>query len=126
MDRKILSALRSLSLAYFLATAGLMAGPKVIVAIRDHGVVLIAIGLGSAVISELAGFVVGRYFWKINWVLLSGAICGAMTSTPGLGAAIDATGSEDCASGYGATYPVAIVCMVLFTTLIYRGLALLQ
>lgn len=126
MDRKVLSALRSLSLAYFLATAGLMAGPKVIVAIRDHGLVLIAIGLGAAVLAELAGFFVGRYLWRINWVLLSGAICGAMTSTPGLGAAIDATGTEDCASGYGATYPVAIVCMVIFTTLIYRGLALIQ
>lgn len=126
MDRKVLSSLRSLSLAYFLATAGLMAGPKVVIAIKDHGMVLIAIGLGAAVISEFTGFLVGRYLWKINWVLLSGAICGAMTSTPGLGAAIDATGTEDCASGYGATYPVAIACMVLFTTLIYRGLALLM
>lgn len=124
MDRKVLSALRSLSLAYFLASAGLMAGPKVVIAIRDHGLVLIAIGIGAALAAELAGFFVGRYLLKINWVLLAGAICGAMTSTPGLGAAIDATGTEECASGYGATYPVAIVCMVLFTTLIYKGLVL--
>ncbi len=126
MDRKVLSALRSLSLAYFLASAGLMAGPKVLIAVREHGLILIAIGIGAALISEFVGFLVGYYLWKINWVLLSGAICGAMTSTPGLGAAIDATGSEDCASGYGATYPVAIVCMVFFTTLIYRGLTLIR
>ena len=61
----------------------------------------------------------------MNWILLAGAISGAMTSTPGLGAAIDATGTEDCAAGYGGTYPVAILCMVLFTTLLQRLLQLL-
>jgi len=62
----------------------------------------------------------GRKLWKINWIILAGAICGAMTSTPGLGAAISATDSEDCAAGYGAAYPVALFCMVIFTTLIVK------
>ena len=41
-----------------------------------------------------------------------------MTSTPGLAAAIDATGTDECSAGYGAAYPVAIVCMVVFTTML--------
>jgi putative transport protein len=41
-----------------------------------------------------------------------------MTSTPGLGAAVEATGSEDSGAGYGATYPFALLCMVLFTKLL--------
>lgn len=118
MDQRTLSSLRSLSLAYFLAVVGLMAGPRVIEAVSENGFAIMAIGFTAALGAELTGFIIGRYVFKINWVLLAGAICGAMTSTPGLGVAIDATGGEECGAGYGATYPVAIVCMVIFTKII--------
>lgn len=118
MDHRTLSALRSLSLAYFLAVVGLMAGPKVLEALSENGLAIMAIGLLAALGAELAGFFIGRYVFRINWILLAGAICGAMTSTPGLGAAIDATGGEECGAGYGATYPVAIICMVTFTKIL--------
>lgn len=42
-----------------------------------------------------------------------------MTSTPGLGVAIDATGTDAVAVGYGATYPVALVFMVIYTILLH-------
>jgi len=118
MDHRTLSSLRSLSLAYFLAVVGLMAGPRVIEALSENGFAIMAIGFTAAFGAELAGFIIGRYVFKINWILLAGAICGAMTSTPGLGVAIDATGGEECGAGYGATYPVAILCMVIFTKVI--------
>jgi len=120
MDTGTLVAFRSISLAYFLATVGLMAGPRVAATFADFGIVLICIGFFAALISELITFAVGRYLLKLNWVLLAGTICGAMTSTPGLGAAIEATGSEESGAGYGATYPVALLCMVIFTKLIIR------
>lgn len=117
IEKKVLGGIRSISLAYFLAVMGLSAGPQFIEVLRDHGLILICIGLVTAVMSGCVGFLVGRYVFRINWILLAGSICGAMTSTPGLGAAIDATGGDDCSAGYGATYPVAIVCMVIFTKL---------
>ncbi|MBN1333790.1 MAG: YidE/YbjL duplication [Synergistales bacterium] len=120
MDTGTLVAFRSISLAYFLATVGLMAGPKVAATFANYGLLLICIGFFAALFSELVTFFVGRYFLKLNWVLLAGTICGAMTSTPGLGAAIEATGSEESGAGYGATYPVALLCMVIFTKLIIR------
>lgn len=118
MDKKTLSALRSLSLAYFLAVVGLGAGPKVLEALAGNGFAIMGIGFCAALVAELVGFFLGRYVFRINWILLAGAICGAMTSTPGLGAAIDATGGEECGAGYGATYPIALVCMVVFTKLL--------
>lgn len=123
MDKQTLSAIRSLSLAYFLAVVGLMAGPQIIDALMQHGLLLVGIAIFSALAAELAGFFLGRFVWKLNWVLLAGAICGAMTSTPGLGAAIDATGGEECSTGYGATYPMALLCMVVFTSLLAKVLA---
>lgn len=123
MDKRTLSAIRGLSLAYFLAVVGLMAGPQMIDALVRHGILLAGIGILSALAAELAGYILGRVVWKLNWVLLAGAICGAMTSTPGLGAAIEATGGEECSAGYGATYPMAIVCMVIFTSILAKALA---
>lgn len=121
MDRRMLSALRDLSLAFFLAAVGLMSGPGVVDIFRESGWVLVFVGTVTALVSLGVGYILGRVIWKMNWVLLAGAICGAMTSTPGLGAAIDSTKSEECAAGYGATYPVALFCMVLFTTLIVKA-----
>lgn len=118
MDKGILSALRSLSLAYFFATVGLQAGPQVAETFADFGLLLICIGFFAALFAETVTFLVGRYLLRLNWILLAGAICGAMTSTPGLGAAIEATQSEDSGAGYGATYPFALLCMVLFTKLL--------
>ncbi len=119
MDKKVLQALRAISLAFFLAIVGLRAGTGVVKAVKEHGLLLIGIGVFAALAAELVGFFVGRYVFKLNWIILSGAICGGMTSTPGLGAAIEAAGTEDVATGYGATYPIALVCMVLFTTLLH-------
>ena len=67
----------------------------------------------------MVGYIIGRYVFKINWIMLSGAICGGMTSTPGLGAAVEAVGSDDPAAGYGATYPFALLGMVIFTIILH-------
>jgi len=72
------------------------------------------------VVGMLLGFVVGKYVLKINWPMLSGAICGGMTSTPGLGAAVEALDSDDPAAGYGATYPFALLGMVIFTIILHK------
>jgi putative transport protein len=81
---------------------------------------LIVVGMATTAVSLLVGFLFGRYVLQINWVLLSGAICGAMTSTPGLGAAIDATGRNEAAGGYGATYPLGLLCKVVLVLLLQR------
>lgn len=120
MDGKILGAIRQFGLVCFLATVGLTYGYDVISIFAGAGVWLAMMGLVVVLASILMGFIVGRYVFKLNWVILAGAICGGMTSTPGLGAAVDAIGSDDAATGYGATYPFALLCKVLFITILYR------
>ena len=118
MDSSFLSVLRQISLAFFLSIVGLRNGYAVFAALNESGpgLAISALIVGSA--SMAVGFIIGRYVFKINWIMLSGAICGGMTSTPGLGAAIDAVGSDDPAAGYGATYPFALMGMVVFTLMI--------
>jgi len=45
-----------------------------------------------------------------------------MTSTPGLGAAIDAIGSDEPASGYCAVYPFALLFMVIFSIILNQSI----
>lgn len=119
MNSKILGIVRQLSLAFFLAIVGLRYGFKVFDALAGSGVTLAIVGLVVGLIAMLVGFFIGKYVFKINWIMLSGAICGGMTSTPGLGAAVDAIGTDDPAAGYGATYPFALIGMVLFTIILH-------
>ena len=72
------------------------------------------------VVGIIVGFLVGRYLFHLNWIMLSGAICGGMTSTTGLGAATEAVGSDDPGAGYGATYPFALLGMVIFTIILHK------
>ena len=71
-------------------------------------------------IAVLIAFIVGHKVFKINWIILSGAIAGGCTSAPGLGAAISATGSEEPTAGYGAAQPFAILANVLLATLFFN------
>lgn len=118
MDNKVMGIIRDIALVFFLCIVGLRYGYVAINALAGAGVLLAVSALVIGIVAMLAGFLVGRYVFKLNWVVLSGAICGGMTSTPGLGAAVDALESDDPAAGYGATYPFALLCMIIFTIIL--------
>lgn len=119
MDIKILGVIRELALAVFLAIVGLKYGYMAVETLFGSGAILAAMSLFIGVLSILIGFIVGRYVFKLNWVILSGALCGGMTSTPGLGVCIDTLKSDDPAAGYGATYPFALFGMIIYTIIIH-------
>ena len=119
MNSKILGVIREVSLVFFLAIVGLKYGFAVVDALAGPGAFLGLVSLVVGVVAMMVGFIIGKYIFKINWVMLSGAICGGMTSTPGLGAAVEAVGSDDPAAGYGATYPFALLGMVIFTIVLH-------
>ena len=118
ISQEVLSPLREMMLAFFLAVVGIEAGAGFVSTVSKHGILLIVISILVVIFPILVGYLLGRKVWHFDWILLSGAICGGMTSTPGLGAAIDATGTEDAGAGYGATYPFAIIGMVIFAKLL--------
>lgn len=115
MDSRVLQVVQNLGLAFFLAIVGLKYGYKAM----ETGLYLAVVSVVVAAAAMITAFLVGRYILKLNWVMLSGAICGGMTSTPGLGSAIDALKSDDPAAGYGATYPFALLGMVIFTIVLH-------
>jgi len=120
MDNKILGVIREISLAFFLAIIGLRYGFYAFTALSGTGIYLVITSLVVGLIAVIIGYLVGRYIFKLNWIMLVGAICGGMTSTPGLGAAIEAVGSDEPAAGYGAIYPFALLGMVIFSIILHN------
>jgi len=59
------------------------------------------------------GFLFAKYVLKFNLLNNLGAITGGMTSTPALGTLISTAGTENVASAYAATYPAALISVVL-------------
>lgn len=120
MNKQVLSAIRDIALSMFLAIVGLRYGYNVIDSLKGSGIFLSFVSILSGTFAMLIGFIVGRYVFKINWIMLSGAICGGMTSAPGLGAAIDIIGNDDPAAGYAATHPFALLGMVIFSIILHK------
>lgn len=120
MDQKALGILYQMGLTFFMAVVGLRYGYDVVHSLMGSGLQLAIISIFVEGIAVLLAFLVGYKLFKINWVILSGAIAGGCTSAPGLGAAISATGSEEPTAGYGAAQPFAILANVLLATLFFN------
>jgi putative transport protein len=58
-------------------------------------------------------FVVASYCLTLELSHTLGSITGGLTSTPALGALIEVAGSDYVAAAYAATYPIALICVVL-------------
>ncbi len=120
MNATVLGKMRTYFLSVFLAGTGLNYGYRVVDAVTGSGYMIAIIASLVAILAILAGFLVGRYVFHINWMLLSGAITGGMTSAPGLGAAVEAVGCDEPAVSYGATQPLATLMMVIFSIIIHK------
>jgi putative transport protein len=118
MNKKILKTIQELGLLMFLSSVGLKSGYNTLNNLNLQTISLMLYSFIIALTSIIVGIILGKYILKINWIILSGSVCGGMTSTPGLGAAIDANDSEEVAVGYGATYPFALLGMVIFNKIL--------
>ncbi|MGM0389990.1 MAG: hypothetical protein ACQEP0_16100 [Natrinema limicola] len=118
METGILSEIRALTLAMFLAVTGIDAGAGLVETIMEYGVqIVVASGLNS-VLAIIGGLILTRTIWNMNWIHAAGGIVGGHTDTKGLAAAIDATDSDEVAAGYGNTYPFALLAMVIYAKLL--------
>lgn len=105
-----------LGLLLFIYAIGLQAGPSMLNIFKKHGLqlyylVFILVTLGAVLTLFLSKF------WQINMVLAIGLFAGAMTSTPGLAAAQEATQTALSSTGYGVAYPFGVIGVILFIKL---------
>ncbi len=106
----VLKSLRELGLVFFLMGAGISGGSRFIELFQP---IYFLYGIVMTVVPMIVGFLVAKYLLKLPLFNNLGSITGGMTSTPALGTLIHVTGTEDVASAYAATYPIALISVVL-------------
>ncbi|MBE7021598.1 MAG: permease [Ruminococcaceae bacterium] len=105
-----LKVFRELGLMLFLIGAGVAGGASFI---EYFQVMYFVYGIIMTIFPMIIGFIFAKYVMKLSLLNNLGSITGGMTSTPALGTLINVAETEDVASAYAATYPIALIAVVL-------------
>jgi putative transport protein len=108
-----LKPMREFGLILFLMGAGTNAGKGFIEVLREYGVKLFFVGVAITLMPMIVGYIVARGPMRLSLLNALGSICGGMTSTPALGTLITVAKTDAVATSYAATYPVALIFVVL-------------
>ena len=116
-SKKVLETFRELGLMVFLIGAGVSGGMSFV---RYFRPIYFVYGVVMTLLPMVLGYLVAKYVLKLNLLNILGSITGGMTSTPALGTLIPVAGTSNVASAYAATYPIALIAVVLVTQFLVR------
>lgn len=105
-----LKLFRELGLVLFLVGAGVPGG---IDFVANFDPMYFVYGVIMTVFPMIVGFLFAKYVLKLSLLNNLGSLTGGMTSTPALGTLIGTAGTDDVAAAYAATYPIALIAVVL-------------
>lgn len=109
-EEHTLKVFRELGLMLFLIGAGVPGGASFLKYVTAMNFIYGAI---MTLVPMIIGFIVAKFLLKMPLLNNLGSITGGMTSTPALGTLISVSGTEDVANAYAATYPIALVSVVI-------------
>lgn len=110
-----LKIFRELGLVFFLVGAGIPGGAEFV---ANFDLMYFVYGIVMTIFPMIIGFLFAKYVLKLSLLNNLGSITGGMTSTPALGTLIGVAGTEDVAAAYAATYPIALIAVVLVSQFI--------
>ena len=105
-----LKLFRELGLVLFLVGAGIPGGAEFV---ENFDAMYFVYGIIMTICPMIIGFLFDKYVLKLSLLNNLGSLTGGMTSTPALGTLIGTAGTEDVAAAYAATYPIALIAVVL-------------
>lgn len=124
LDPLVESFAKDLGLILFVYSIGLQVGPSFFSSFGKGGLSLNILAAGIVVLSCVTAYVI-HLLSGVDIATMTGVLFGAVTNTPGLGAAQqtyqDLTGvaNPDIASGYAMSYPLGVVG-IIFSLLALR------
>ncbi len=118
MNPELLHLFQEFGLILFVFSIGLQVGPGFFSSLRTGGLKLNLIAMG-VVFTGVATAIGLHYITGLDMASMVGVLSGAVTNTPGLGAAqqafMDITGNmnSQIATGYAVAYPLGVVGIIL-------------
>ena len=109
-NQNTLKLFRELGLVLFLVGAGIPGGAEFV---ANFDAMYFVYGAVMTIVPMILGFLFAKYVLKLSLLNNLGSLTGGMTSTPALGTLIGVAGTEDVAAAYAATYPIALIAVVL-------------
>ena len=116
--KSVMECMREFGLILFLIGAGCEGGAGFVDTLIEQGPILFVYGMIMTLVPMIVGYLFAKKVLKLPILNNMGALCGGMTSTPALGSLIQVAGTDDVASAYASTYPIALVTVVLVEQMI--------
>ncbi len=123
IDEHILHFIKEFGLILFIYSIGMQVGPSFFASFKEGGITLNMLAAGVVLLGVTTTYII-HAVTGLPISTMVGILSGAVTNTPGLGAAqqtyFDATGSHDpsIAMGYAVAYPLGVVgiitCLILY------------
>ena len=120
----ILSFIQDFGLILFVFCIGLQVGPSFFSSFKRGGITLNMLALGIVGLNIAVALII---YWalqgRVDIPMMVGVLCGAVTNTPGLGAANEALqqlnySGPEIAMGYACAYPLGVMGIILAMILI--------
>ena len=116
-DTHILHFIREFGLILFVFCIGLQVGPSFFTSFKKGGMTLNALALGIVVLNIATALIIYFADGTIPLPMIVGILYGAVTNTPGLGAANEALNQlnytgDPIALGYACAYPLGVVGII--------------
>ncbi len=112
-DPKLYGPAKELGLMLFFSGAGVEGGRGLARILSAYGVSLLFYGLLLVVVPLTVGFLAFYKLLKLPLLNGLGSITASMTCTPSLAMLIQTAGTDDVASAYATTYPIALILLIL-------------
>ena len=114
-EQHTLKIFREMGLVLFLVGAGIPGGADFV---ANFDLMYFVYGIIMTIFPLIIGYLFAKYVLKLSLLNNLGSITGGMTSTPALGTLIGVAKTEDVAAAYAATYPIALIAVVLVSQFI--------
>ncbi len=115
VSKTTLNSMRELGLMLFLIGAGVPGGVNFV---KNVEAKFFLFGALITLVPMIIGYFFGKYIFKFRIFNNLASITGGMTSTPALGTLISVAGTDEISGSYAATYPIALVFVVLAAKII--------
>ncbi len=115
VSKNTLNFMRELGLCLFLIGAGVPGGVNFISHVKLS---YFLYGAVITIVPMIIGYIFAKYVFKFSIFNNLASITGGMTSTPALGTLISVAGTDEISGSYAATYPIALVFVVLAAKII--------